>query len=75
MLGLSLAIKGWGNKNFLGGNSFINHSIRKENHPFKYLYVKICTIGYYTGFYSSLKDPNWANGGNLEFSSKNEEQW
>ena len=28
----------------------------KKNHPFKYLYDKIYTIGYYSVFYSSLKD-------------------
>ena len=28
------------------------------NHPFKGLYVKIFTIGYYQGFSSSLKDSN-----------------
>ena len=50
--------KWWVKKNNPVWNSFINHSIRKENHPFKYLYVKIYTIGYYKGFYSSLTDQN-----------------
>ena len=30
---------------------------------------KIYTIGYYLGFYSSLKAINWANGGHFDFWS------
>ena len=30
-------------------------------HQFKYFYDKIYTIGYYSGFYSSLRDKIWAN--------------
>jgi hypothetical protein len=41
-----------------------------ENHHSKYLYDKIFTIGYYSGFYSSLG----AYGGHFEFSSKDEEE-
>ena len=44
------------------------------NHHFKYLYDKIYTIGYYSGFYSSLKDNIWANCGHFEFSSKDGEE-
>ena len=47
---------------------------KMKNHPFKDLHVKIYTIGYYSGLYSSLKDKNWANGGHSEFSSKDEEK-
>ena len=36
---------------------------------FKDRYDQIYTIGYYSGFYSSLKDENWANGGHFEFWS------
>jgi ABC-type lipoprotein release transport system permease subunit len=35
--------------------------------------VKIYTVGYYSGFYSSLRDKILANGGHFEFSSKDEE--
>ena len=45
-----------------------------ENHPFKDLYLKIHTIGYYSGFYSSLNDKNWTNGGHFEFSPEDEEK-
>ena len=31
----------------------------------KYLYDKIYTIGYYSGFYSSLRDKIWGNGGQV----------
>ena len=34
---------------------------------FKYLYDKIYTIGYYSGFYSTLRDKIWANGSHLNF--------
>jgi hypothetical protein len=44
-----------------------------KNHPFKDIYNKIYTIGYYSAFYSSLKDENCANAGLFEFLSKNEE--
>ena len=44
-------------------------------HQLKYLFDKIYTIGYYSGFYSSLWDRNWANGGHFGLSSKDEEQW
>jgi hypothetical protein len=38
------------------------------NHPLKDLYIKTYTIGYYSGFYNSLKDKNGANGeGNIKF--------
>ena len=54
---------------------FVSKSIKTIiNHPFKDLYVKIYTIGYYSGFYSSLEDKNLANGGNFECSSKDEEK-
>ena len=54
---------------------FVSKSIKKiKNHPFKDLYVKIYTIGYYSGFYSSLKAKNWANGGHFECSTKDEEK-
>ena len=33
-----------------------------KNHPFKALYDKIYTVGYYSGFYSSVKDKIWLNG-------------
>jgi hypothetical protein len=46
-----------------------------ENHHSKYLYDKIYTIGYYSGFYSSLRDKIWAYGGHFEFSSKDEEEY
>jgi hypothetical protein len=50
---------------------FVYKSIKQIiNHPFKDLYVKIHTIGYYSGFYSSLKDKNLVNGGHFESSSK-----
>ena len=39
---------------------------------FKYLYDKIYTIGYYSGFYSFLNDNNLANDGNFGFLSKDE---
>jgi hypothetical protein len=32
--------------------------------------IKIYTIGYYSGFYSSLRDEIWGNGGHFKFSSK-----
>jgi hypothetical protein len=38
---------------------FVSKSLNKiTNHPFKDIYVKIYTIGYYSGFYSSLTDKN-----------------
>ena len=40
-----------------------------NNHHSKYLYDKIYTIGY-SGFYSSLIDTIWENGGHFLFSSK-----
>ena len=45
-----------------------------KNLPFKDLFIKICTIGYYSGFYSSVKDKIWINGGHFEFSSKDDEE-
>ena len=37
----------------------LSKSLNKiKNHPFKDIYVKIYSIGYYSGFYSSLKDKN-----------------
>jgi hypothetical protein len=45
-----------------------------RNHHSKYLYDKICTIGYYSGFYSSMRDNISENGGHFGFSSKDEEQ-
>ena len=39
----------------------------KKKHQFKYLYDKIYTIGYYSGFYSSLRDNIWASAGHLKF--------
>jgi hypothetical protein len=54
---------------------FVSKSSKKIiNHPFNDLYVKIYTIGYYSGFYSSLKETNWANGGHFALSSKDEEE-
>jgi hypothetical protein len=41
-----------------------------KNHRFKYLYDKIYTICYYSGFYSSLRDKIRGNGGHIEFASK-----
>ena len=38
---------------------------------FKYLYDTIYTIGYYSCFYSSLRDQICANGGHFEFCQKN----
>ena len=46
----------------------------KTNQHFKDLYDKIYTIGYYSGFYSSLRDEIWANGGYFEFLSKDERE-
>jgi hypothetical protein len=47
---------------------YVSESIKKIiNYPFKDLYVEIHTIGYYSGFYSSLKEKNWAYGGHFEF--------
>ena len=40
------------------------------NHPFKDLYDTIITIGYYSGFYSSLKPTIWSNGGYFEIFQK-----
>ena len=40
----------------------------------KDLYDKILTIGYYSGFYSSLNDKNFANGGHFGFLWKDEGQ-
>ena len=42
-------------------------SYKIENHPFKDLYLKIHTIGYYSGFYSSLNDKSGTNGVHFEF--------
>jgi hypothetical protein len=42
-------------------------------HCFKYLYDKIYTIGYYSGFYSSMRDQICGNGGHIESSSKDED--
>ena len=36
-------------------------------HQIKNMYENIYIIGYYPGFYSSLKDQNCANGGHFEF--------
>ena len=44
-------------------------------HRLKYLYDKIYTIGYYSGFYSSLRDKLWGNGCHFEVSSKDGEEW
>ena len=46
----------------------------KENRLFKYLNDTIYTIGYYPGFYSSLRDEIWAYGGHFEFLSKEEDE-
>jgi hypothetical protein len=37
-----------------------------KNHPFKDICDKNHTLGYYSGYYSSLKDKILANGGNFE---------
>jgi hypothetical protein len=42
------------------------------NHPFRDIFDEIYTIGYYSGFCSSLNDANCANGGHFELSSKDE---
>ena len=44
-----------------------------KNQWFKDIYGTIYTIGDYSGFYSSLKDKMWANGGHFEFLSKDKE--
>ena len=44
-------------------------AVAAKNHLFKYLYDEIYTIGYYSGFYSSLRDKTWANCGNFGLSS------
>jgi hypothetical protein len=41
-----------------------------KNHPSKDISDKNYTLGYYSGFYSSLKDKIWANGGHFEFFVK-----
>jgi hypothetical protein len=46
----------------------------KEKRHFKYLYDRICTIGYYPGFYSSLGDKILAYGGHFEFLEKDEDE-
>ena len=43
-----------------------------QKYCFKYLYDKIYTISYYSGFYSSMRDKFWENGGHFEYSSKDE---
>ena len=45
----------------------------EKNHHFKDLYDKFYTIGYYSGFYSSLRDEIWANGDYFEFLSKDKD--
>ena len=42
---------------------------------FKDLYDKIYTIGYYSGFYSSLRDKIWVNGDHFGLLSNHKEQW
>ena len=69
MLTYSNQTKGWVKKTPVG-NSFLNHSIKYKKSPIQRIY----TIYYYSGFYSSLKDKNCANGGHFEFSSKDEEK-
>ena len=49
-------------------------NVKLQFHLFKDLYVKIYAIGYYSGFYSPLKDKNWRNGDHFEFLSKDEEK-
>ena len=73
---LSPKTKGCPKKVFLSEMSkFVSKSLNKiTNHPFQDIYVKIYTISYYSGFYSSLTDKNWANGGPLEFLLKDEEK-
>ena len=41
-----------------------------QKSPFEYIYDKICTICYYSGFYSSLTDKSWAYGDHFKFSLK-----
>ena len=54
---------------------FISKSFdKKKNQQFKDLYVKLNTIGYYSSFYSSLKDKNQANCGNFKKNQINEEK-
>ena len=45
-----------------------------QHSPIQKEYVKIYTNCYYSGFYSFLKDKNWANGSNFRFLSKDEEK-
>jgi hypothetical protein len=45
-----------------------------KNHHFKDSYDKIYTIGYYSGFYCTLRNKFWAYGGSFKFSSKDEEE-
>jgi hypothetical protein len=56
-------IKGVPKKVFLSEmRKFVSKSLNKiPNHPFKDIHVKIYTIGYYSGFYSSLTDKNVSN--------------
>ena len=50
-----MIIKGEPKKNSLSEFCFLTN-LYEKNHPFKDLYDKISTSGYYSGFYSSLKD-------------------
>jgi hypothetical protein len=62
-------------QNQLKGGEINSKSLNKiKNHTLQDVYVEIYTIGYYSSFYSSLKDKNSANGGHLEFPSKDEEK-
>ena len=49
---------------------FVSKSLNKM----KDLYVKMYTIGYYSGFYRSLKDKSLAHGGHFDFLTKDEEK-
>ena len=49
--------------------------VKEKYDHLKFLYNNNYTICYYSGFYSSLRDKIWANGGNFRFSSNGGEEW
>ena len=58
--------KEWIGISTVGNNKSFNE---EENHHFKYIYDEIYTICYYSGFNSSLRDKNWADGCHFGISS------
>ena len=48
--------------------------VKVKIHSSEDLHAKICAIGYYLGFYSSLKDKNWRNDGHFKILSKDKEK-